>query len=66
MNNDELKYTEYLVEKFYNTIKYTEYLANNFNINDYWYPPETESEKAERIRLMRSKKLNRIFNEMDI
>jgi len=71
-NDDELKYTEYIAGQLNKTLQYTEYLAEhldkNIQYSEYLSGThyETESEKAERIRLMRSKKLNRIINEMDI
>jgi len=49
-------YVDYIAKSIDNNIQYSEYLSDILS--------ETESKKAERIRLMRSKKLNRIINDI--
>lgn len=62
VSSEAIIYSDYIAEHLDKNIQYSEYIAENL----YGTHSETESEKAERIRLMRSKKLNRILNEMDI
>ena len=62
-----IKYSEYIVDNLENNNSYSEYIAesleNNISYADYKEDIETEAQKAERIRKLRQKKLERVFKK---